>query len=60
MTVVGEAEDGRAAVEAVGRDRPDVVLIDIRMPRQDGLVATAVIRSRPVPPGGCGTDHIRQ
>jgi DNA-binding NarL/FixJ family response regulator len=50
MTVVGEAEDGRAAVDAVGRDRPDVVLMDIRMPRMDGLSATAAIRARSAPP----------
>jgi DNA-binding NarL/FixJ family response regulator len=50
LTVVGEAEDGRAAVESVGRDRPDVVLMDIRMPRLDGLSATEAIRSRSQPP----------
>ena len=50
VTVVGEAEDGRAALEAVGRDRPDVVLMDIRMPRLDGLAATAAIRARAQPP----------
>jgi len=36
LDVVGEAEDGADAVEAVRRHRPDVVLMDIRMPRQDG------------------------
>ena len=50
MTVVGDAEDGRAAVDAVSRHRPDVVLMDIRMPRLDGLAATAAIRARPHPP----------
>src|SRR5215472_15939754 len=50
LTVVGDAEDGRAAIEAVGRSRPDVVLMDIRMPRLDGLAATAAIRARPDPP----------
>jgi DNA-binding NarL/FixJ family response regulator len=38
--VVGEAEDGRQAVEAAHRLRPDVVLMDIRMPLMDGLEAT--------------------
>jgi DNA-binding NarL/FixJ family response regulator len=38
--VVGEAEDGMQAVEATHRLRPDVVLMDIRMPLMDGLEAT--------------------
>jgi DNA-binding NarL/FixJ family response regulator len=50
LTVVGEAEDGRAAIEAVGRHRPDVVLMDIRMPRVDGLDATVAIRAGAHPP----------
>jgi DNA-binding NarL/FixJ family response regulator len=50
ITVVGEAEDGRAAIGVVARDRPDVVLMDIRMPDLDGLAATAAIRARPHPP----------
>ena len=40
IEVVGEAEDGRAAVDLVGRERPDVVLMDIRMPEMDGVEAT--------------------
>ncbi len=40
MEVVGEAADGGAAVEEVLRLRPDVVVMDIRMPRVDGLEAT--------------------
>jgi DNA-binding NarL/FixJ family response regulator len=50
MTVVGDAEDGQGAIDAVGRHRPDVVLMDVRMPRLDGLAATAAIRTRPRPP----------
>jgi DNA-binding NarL/FixJ family response regulator len=50
MTVVGDAEDGRSAIDAVARLRPDVVLMDIRMPALDGLAATAAIRARPEPP----------
>ncbi len=46
VTVVGEAGDGRAAIEAVARERPDVVIMDVRMPGLDGLAATAAIRSR--------------
>jgi DNA-binding NarL/FixJ family response regulator len=50
LTVVGEAEDGRAAMDAVNRYRPDVVLMDIRMPRLDGVAATAALRAREHPP----------
>ena len=42
--VGGEAEDGRAAVELVRAHRPRVALLDIRMPRCDGLSAAAQIR----------------
>ncbi|MEW9527724.1 response regulator [Microbispora sp. NPDC049125] len=40
IDVVAEAADGAAAIEAVRRTRPDVVLMDIRMPRLDGIEAT--------------------
>src|SRR5579863_6326329 len=40
IDVVGEAKDGAEAVEATVRERPDVVLMDIRMPGMDGLEAT--------------------
>ena len=43
LTVVGEAEDGEAAIELVRSTRADVVLMDIRMPGLDGLAATREI-----------------
>ena len=43
ITVVGEAADGRAAVELARRFRPDVMLMDIRMPVLDGIAATEAI-----------------
>jgi DNA-binding NarL/FixJ family response regulator len=50
MSVVGEAGDGAEAVTLVRRLRPDVVLMDIAMPRQDGLTATRTLLATPNPP----------
>jgi DNA-binding NarL/FixJ family response regulator len=51
IEVVGEAGDGRAALRLVAEHRPDVVLMDIRMPVMDGLEATArLLRPSSQPP----------
>ena len=49
MTVVGEVDNGRAAVELAERLRPDVCLFDIRMPVLDGLAATRLLAGPDVP-----------
>jgi two-component system response regulator NreC len=46
IEVVGEAANGREAIEAVDRLRPDVALVDITMPELDGLEVTRLIRRR--------------
>ena len=43
ITVVAEAADGRQAVELVRSHRPDIVLMDVRMPGMDGVAATRLI-----------------
>lgn len=50
VEVVGEAAPGREAVRAAARLRPDVVLMDIRMPDLDGIEATAAVTAQPDPP----------
>jgi DNA-binding NarL/FixJ family response regulator len=47
IQVVGEAADGHAAVQLARREKPDVLLMDIRMPRLDGIEATRQIAARP-------------
>lgn len=50
LLVVAEAGDGTQALPTVDEHRPDVVLMDIRMPTMDGLAATESLRSRHNPP----------
>lgn len=46
LEVVGEADDGAGARAVVERTRPDVVLMDVRMPRVDGIAATRALLAR--------------
>ncbi|MFD0304502.1 response regulator [Streptomyces sp. NPDC127119] len=50
LTVVGEAADGNAALTVVDEQRPDVVLMDVRMPGRDGLDTTRELLTRQAPP----------
>ncbi|SER30785.1 response regulator [Microlunatus flavus] len=47
LELVGEAEDGRAALDLLRRTRPDVALMDIRMPRLDGIEAMRAVAADP-------------
>ncbi|HEU5160945.1 MAG TPA: response regulator transcription factor [Streptosporangiaceae bacterium] len=50
IRIVAEVADGTEVAGAVNEHRPDVVLMDIRMPRMDGLTATERLRARREPP----------
>jgi len=50
LVIVGEAGDGDQVPAAVAKHKPDVVLMDLRMPRVDGITATRRLRSAPQPP----------
>jgi DNA-binding NarL/FixJ family response regulator len=50
VRVVGEAEDGSEVLSAIDLHRPDVILLDLRMPRVDGLATIALLRGQPQPP----------
>ncbi len=50
LRVVAEAEDGKTAIEIAGSHRPDVILMDIQMPRMSGIEATRSITAGDDPP----------
>lgn len=65
FAIVGEAADGHAGLEAVAALRPDVVLLDLSMPRLDGIDAIAAMRERApetriVALSGFGADEMAQ
>jgi DNA-binding NarL/FixJ family response regulator len=50
ISIVGDAADGDQVMQLVDAHAPDVILMDIRMSRVDGIVATGRVRRRPNPP----------
>jgi two-component system chemotaxis response regulator CheB len=57
LRVVGDAPDGEAAIEQVAKLRPDVVAMDVEMPKLDGLEATRRIMALPDPPAIVMVSH---
>ncbi|MGX9965158.1 chemotaxis protein CheB [Roseomonas sp. F4] len=57
LRVVGEAADGEAAIEQAAKLRPDVIAMDVEMPKLDGLEATRQIMALPDPPAVLMVSH---
>ena len=55
--VVGEADDGLSALDLIQQARPDVVLMDVNMPRMDGIQTMQALRSRHADVRGSDVDH---
>jgi DNA-binding NarL/FixJ family response regulator len=51
ISVVAEAADGEAALEAIRREKPDVAVLDIQMPRKTGIEVTRAVRDERLPVG---------
>jgi DNA-binding NarL/FixJ family response regulator len=51
IAVVAEAADGEAALEAIRREKPDVAVLDIQMPRRTGIEVTRAVRDERLPVG---------
>src|SRR5512132_2481543 len=50
MDVVGEARDGEEAIELAGTSRPDLAILDVKMPRLDGIeAARRILAEKPIP-----------
>ena len=49
VTIVGEAEDGREAIEAIEREKPDLALLDLQMPEVDGLSVVRLVKKSALP-----------
>jgi DNA-binding NarL/FixJ family response regulator len=50
VEVVGDADDGSGVLAAIDRHHPDVVLLDLRMPKVDGIGALTLLKQQPSPP----------
>nr|WP_143114918.1 response regulator transcription factor [Austwickia chelonae] len=50
LDIIGEADDGEAGIAQARALRPDIVLMDVRMPKMDGLTATRILLGDPCPP----------